>query len=91
MYKQLLNTTLTYIKDLKYIQWLNDRERVEIDSKEDIERYYLQSSDIERLKDSWSEQYDEYLSSNPLVEFGKYMEADEYEEMLIENNLDDLK
>lgn len=91
MYKKLLQTTLTYIKDLKYMQWLTDRERVEITTQEDIERLYLQSSNIERLKDGWFEKYSEYLSNNHLDKFGEYMEADEYEELLIENSLDDLK
>lgn len=85
MYKKLLQTTLTYIKDLKYMQWLNDRERVEIDSEEDIEWYYLQSSDIERLKDGWFEKYSEYLSNNHLEKFGQYMEADEYQDLFEES------
>ncbi len=85
MYKKLLQTTLTYIKDLKYMQWLNDRERVEIDSEEDIEWYYLQSSDIERLKDGWFEKYSEYLSNNHLEKFGQYMEADEYQDLFDES------
>lgn len=82
MYKKLLQTTLTYIKDLKYMQWLTDRERVEITTQEDIERFYLQSSNIERLHEEWVKRYDEYLSNSNLIEYGNCIEEDEYYDLL---------
>lgn len=82
IYKKLLQTTLTYISDLKYIQWLTDRDKFKISSHEDIELFYLQSSDSERLHNEWLKLYNDYLSHSNLVEYGEYIEADEYEEWL---------
>lgn len=73
---------MAYISDLKHMQWLADRERLETSSTEDIERFYLQSSNVDRLHDEWIELYNEYLSKSYLVKYGDYLEADEYEELL---------
>lgn len=86
IYKHLLKTAIAYITDLKYMQWLTDRELADISLNEDVERFYLQATDFERLHTEWLNCYNVYLEDSYLVEYGDYLEEDEYDELLIENN-----
>lgn len=86
IYKHLLKTTIAYITDLKYMQWLTDRELADISLNEDVERFYLQATDFERLHTEWLNCYNVYLEDSYLVEYGDYLEEDEYDELLLENN-----
>lgn len=85
-YKSLLDTTITYISDLKNMQWLTDRELAEIPVNEDVEWFYLQATDIKRLHTEWLNCYNVYLENNYLVEYGDYLEEDEYDELVEEND-----
>lgn len=82
IYKRLLQSTLNYISDLKYMQWLTDREMIDESLHEDIERFYLQTSDVKQLHDKWETQYNDYLFNCNFEEYGDYLEADEYEELV---------
>ncbi|MBR7684723.1 hypothetical protein, partial [Streptococcus equi] len=90
IYKRLLETTITYISDLKYMQWLTDRESADVPLNEDVERFYLQATDFERLHTEWLNCYNVYLANSYLAEYGDYLEEDEYDELLTENNFDNL-
>lgn len=85
-YKRLLETTITYISDLKYMQWLTDRELAEIAVNKDVEWFYLQATDIKRLHTEWLNCYNVYLENSYLVEYGDYLEEDEYDELVEEND-----
>ena len=85
IYKRLLETTINYISDLKYMQWLTDRESADIPLNEDMERFYLQATDSDRLYTEWLNCYNVYLANSYLVEYGDYLEADEYDELVEEN------
>lgn len=89
IYKRHLQTCLTYISELKDMQRLTDTERMRISPFEDIERLYLQFSDVEKLYDKWLKHYSDYLSDCDLEEYGNYLEFDEYEEMLEEFDYSD--
>lgn len=86
IYKRLLETTINYISDLKYMQWLTDRESADIPLNEDMERFYLQATDSDRLYTEWLNCYNVYLANSYLVEYGDYLEADEYDELVEEND-----
>ncbi|MDY4761177.1 hypothetical protein [Streptococcus thoraltensis] len=86
IYKRLLETTITYISDLKYMQWLTDRESADVPLNEDVERFYLQATDFERLHTEWLNCYNVYLANSYLAEYGDYLEEDEYDELVAEND-----
>lgn len=86
IYKRLLETTITYISDLKYMQWVTDRELAEMAVNEDVEWFYLQATDIKRLHTEWLNCYNVYLENSYLVEYGDYLEEDEYDELVEEND-----
>lgn len=67
------------------MQWLTDRENVEISSHEDMERFYLQSSNKERLCEEWLKYNKDYLSSRDFKKYGDYIEGDAYEDLLEKN------
>lgn len=85
LYKELLKINLKYISGLRHIQWRIDRASVDISSKEDIERFYLQTLTIENHHKNWLENYTEHLSHLNLTEYGDYMEEDSYEELKCDN------
>lgn len=85
VYKRLLDSTITYISDLKYMQWLTDRELAEILVNEDMEWIYLQATDFANLQSDWLNKYNVYLENSYLVEYGDYLEEDEFDELLEES------
>mgnify|MGYP003615080444 CR=1 FL=1 len=85
VYKRLLDSTITYISDLKYMQWLTDRELAEILVNEDMEWIYLQATDFANIQSDWLNKYNVYLENSYLVEYGDYLEEDEFDELLEES------
>lgn len=77
-YIKLLETVLTYIKDVEGMQWLLDREIASIPLKEDIERMYLDTINIKKLKQEWETNYIEYIKNSELKEYGDYIEWEDY-------------
>lgn len=64
IYKRLLETTITYISDLKYMQWLTDRELADIPLNKDVEWLYLKATDFGSLHKEWINRYDVYLANS---------------------------
>jgi hypothetical protein len=84
-HKDLVDINLPYIRELKRLQREYDKvvifsTRSKIDK--DIEYYYLESVDEEKLYEKWRKNYIKYVEDSDLEVYKDYIEEMDYEDML---------